>query len=68
MGTGLEGGYSVLSLCESVVLRSERGTVLSFSSIVKPQAICQVHLESMVKQIIYNMSTSLSLVVSFASS
>lgn len=43
-------------------------TVPNSLSIVMPQAIYQVHLEFVVKQIIYNPSTALSLVVSFTSS
>lgn len=64
----METGHPVLSCLKSAVLCSKKGTAPSFPSIVLPQAIYQVHLQLVVKQIIYNISTFLSLVVIFASS
>lgn len=62
-GSGrMEADYSILSCHESAALCSERGPDPRLPSIVMPQARYQVHLELVVKQIIYNISTALSLV------
>lgn len=65
---GMEADYSILSCHYPAVVCPERGTAPRFPSTAMLQAIYQVHLELVVKQIIYNIFTALSLVVSFASS